>query len=216
MRNRTATAIATVLAILAWATLALQLWLTVRLVMVGGGDPMLGVLRYYSYFTVLTNTLAALVLTDSVRDADARSWWSSPSVRGASVACMATVGIIYTLVLRDAWDPRGLQKFADVVLHDFMPVAFVAYWLVFWRTGTLRAGHVPSWLIYPLAYLAYCLVHGAIANWYPYPFVDAGKLGYSQVFVNALGITIAFTILCLIIVAIDRAYRLTARIPASV
>lgn len=212
MVRRAATGIATVLAIISWFALALQLWLTVRFVMVDGHDPVFGFLRYYSYFTVLTNTLAALVLTAA---SDAYSQWSRPSVRGATVAYMATVGIIYTLVLRESWDPRGLQKFADVVLHDFMPVAFVLYWLVFWRADALRASSVASWLIYPLAYLGYCLVHGAIANWYPYPFIDAATLGYPRVFVNALGIIAAFAVLGLIVVALDRAYRFTARMPAS-
>jgi hypothetical protein len=126
------------------------------------------------------------------------------------------VGIIYSLLLRHVWDPQGAQKLADIVLHDAMPVAYVLYWLTFWRTGTLPWSIVPLWLIYPIGYLWYCLVHGAITGWYPYHFIDAGRLGYGRVIVNAVVITAAFTLLCLIIVAIDRTYRLTARIPASV
>ncbi len=55
-----------------------------------------------------------------------------------------------------------------------MPVAFVLYWLVFWTGGTLHWSRVPFWLVYPLVYLGYSLVHGAMTGWYPYLFLDAG------------------------------------------
>ncbi len=206
--------VAAVLAIISWSALALQLWLTVRHVMVDGHDVMFGFLRNFSYFTVLTNTVAALVLTAAATSSDAYSQWSSASVRGATTAYMAMVGIVYTLVLRESWNPRGLQKFADVVLHDFMPVAFVLLWVVFWRTGSLRASGVPSWLIYPLTYLAYCVVHGAITRWYPYPFIDVGILGYPRMLANAIGITLAFAALSLVVVALDRARVIPRLMPS--
>jgi hypothetical protein len=204
MESRTAAVVATVLAIVSWLTLFLQLWLTVRNVMIDGHDVMFGFVRYYSYFTVLTNTLAAVVLTSAITPSNKYSWWSSPGVRGATTGYMAMVGIFYTLILREAWDPRGLQKLADVVLHDVMPVAFVAHWLIFWRTDTLRVSSVPAWLIYPLAYLGYCMAYGAVMDWYPYPFINARTIGYSRILVNALGITAAFAALSLVVVALDR------------
>lgn len=215
MRGRTATIVATPLAVIGWATLALQLYLTVSANLAIGNAFLTGVLRNFSFFTVLTNTIVAIVLTASLLPSGARSRLSNASTRAAVAAYIAMVGILYSLLLRHVWDPQGPQKLADIVLHDVMPVAYVLFWVTFWRTGTLSWSIVPSWMVYPLGYLGYCMVHGAIAGWYPYHFIDAGQIGYGRVIVNAVVITAAFTILCVVVVAIDRSYRLTARIPAS-
>jgi hypothetical protein len=204
MSRRRVTALATMLAAVGWAALALQLYLLVTLSMSNGVGVPVGVVRYFSYFTILTNIIVALVLSASWLPAAASRWFSRPGVRAATAAYIAMVGIVYGLLLRDVWNPQGLQKLADIVLHDVMPLLYVGFWLMFWRAGTTSWNVVPSWLIYPLVYLAYALVHGAIAGWYPYHFIDAGVLGYPQAFVNAAMITVAFSVLCLVVIAIDR------------
>lgn len=216
MTGRTAERIRLAIAVLGWATLALQLYLIVGVNVANGTGWLTGVVRFFSFFTILTNILVATVLSAPWLPSSAREWLSRATVHGAAAAYIAMVGIIYSLVLRALWDPQGLQKVADMTLHDVMPVLYIGFWIVFLRTGTLRWPNVWSWLVYPIAYLGYSLARGAFARWYPYPFLDAGAHGYLQVLINALGITIAFAILSLVIVAIDRLpYRLTARIPAS-
>lgn len=214
---RAARTVAGGLAVLAWATLALQLYLSLSRNAANGNGVLVGVLIYYSYFTVLTNTIAAIVLTAAAvgHRAASGAWWTRPTVRGATTAYMTMVGIIYTLVLRATWDPRGWQKLADVVLHDVMPLAFAIYWLLFWRTGTLRPANIRSWLVYPLVYLGYCLIHGAITGWYPYAFLDVPTLGLPHVLAIAAAITIAFSLLSLGVVGIDRLTRVaqTRRAP---
>ena len=40
------------------------------------------------------------------------------------------------------------------------------------------------WTLFPLIYLIYSLIRGAIVQWYPYPFLNAAKYGYEQVIFN--------------------------------
>jgi hypothetical protein len=58
--------------------------------------------------------------------------------------------------------------------------------------GSLCWNDIPRWLVYPLCYLAYALARGATTGWYPYPFLDAGKLGYLPVLLNAAMISCGF------------------------
>jgi hypothetical protein len=62
-----------------------------------------------------------------------------------------------------------------------------------------------GWLTYPLAYLAFVLVRGAIGYGYPYPFLDAGSLGYGAVAVVALALLVVFSLLGLLVIAVGRA-----------
>jgi hypothetical protein len=50
------------------------------------------------------------------------------------------------------------------------------------------------WLVYPLAWFAYTLIRGSVADWYPYPFVDVSRHGYGGVLLQALVFTAAFAV----------------------
>jgi hypothetical protein len=78
-------------------------------------------------------------------------------------------------------------------------------------TGSCSCRRGPSpqdrsrwWLIYPVGYAAYSLLHGAVTGFYPYPFLDVTQLGYERVLLNMGVLTAAFAVLGLILVGIDR------------
>ena len=171
----------------------------------------LGASRYFGFFTILTNLLVATVLSASLFPQRLGSWLSSVNVKSATATYIAMVGIVYTLVLHSLWDPEGLQRVADVVLHDVVPVSYVLYWVVLVEKGSLRWSGAARWLIYPALYLIYAMVRGAVSGWYPYPFIDAGQLGYAQVSLNALGLITVFAALGLVVVGVDRALARTSR-----
>lgn len=168
--------------------------------------------NYFSFFTILTNLLVALVLTFSLRRTSSTLcvYAGRATVQSAVAVYIAIAGIVYSLVLRNLWDPEGLQKIADVILHDAIPVLYLLYWLTFVRkdkgkdSDSLHFSRVPTWLAYPLLYLVYSLIRGAITGIYLYHFIDAGTLGYARVALNAVVLLLAFLGTSLLLVAIDR------------
>jgi hypothetical protein len=116
-----------------------------------------GLVSFFSYFTVLTNTLVASVLTCAVtrRESAARRWFLQPWVSSGIAVSIAVVGLAYSLLLRHLWHPQGWQFIADELLHDVMPLLFLGYWWFCVPKGTLRLWHLPLWLIYPLVYFIY-------------------------------------------------------------
>jgi hypothetical protein len=64
------------------------------------------------------------------------------------------VGVTYSLLLRSLWSPQGGQRVADILLHDLMPIMYVAYWLIFVPKGSLLWKNTLSWTIYPLLYFS--------------------------------------------------------------
>ncbi len=161
---------------------------------------------YFSFFTILTNLLVAigLVLPLLMPNSGGGRFFSQASVTSALAAYIAMVGIAYSLLLRHLWNPEGLQKIVDVVLHDAVPVMYVGYWLFFVPKTALRWKEVLWWLIYPLAYLSFVLIRGSVVGRYPYPFIDAGALAYLHVFVNSLMLVCGFLGISLLVVAISR------------
>jgi hypothetical protein len=63
------------------------------------------------------------------------------------------------------------------------------------------------WLWYPLIYCFYTLIRGSFADFYPYPFMDVLKLGYSKVVVNSMYITLAFLAVSFLLVGVGKLKR---------
>ena len=184
-----------VLAAIGWSALVMQLWLMVH----DAFRPLYSLTNFFSFFTIDTNILVAVVVTMGAAGRRA-----SASTRGAAATYIAIVGIVYAVLLRNLWNPIGLQKVADVMLHDIVPVVYVLQWLTFGPRGSLQFSAGVRWLIFPLAYFAYTLVRGAATGWYPYPFVDVSKLGYPRVIVNAALLIAFFLVVSAIVVAINQ------------
>ena len=193
-------------ACLAWFGLALQLLLIFQVRWQEQSSLLGGLMSFLSYFTVLSNTLAAMVLTAAASRHPGRlaRWFRLPWVAGGVTVSIVLVGITYSLLLRNLWDPQGAQWLANEILHDVMPPLFLVYWLACVRKGQLGWRHLPLWAVYPVLYFGWVLIRGASLKVYPYPFVNVVELGYGQVVINALGILFGFLLLGGALLWLDR------------
>ncbi|MEA5450215.1 Pr6Pr family membrane protein [Leptolyngbya sp. CCNP1308] len=208
---------ATLSALVGWFALAAQFYLSVRLGIVNGNGVLGGIVAYLSYFTILTNLLAAIALTaGALPDRTSPSWlafFRRPGVVTAITASIVVVGSVYFLILRHIWEPQGLQLVADVLLHYAMPPLFFVYWWWAVPKQVLRPAAIPRWMAYPLSYAVYALVLGAIRGRYPYPFIDVTALGYPRVLVNSVVILAVFAGLCLALILLGRLDQRRHRAP---
>lgn len=197
-------AVAALIAAVALGSLLLQYALLLELVRGSLGAGM-ATLRYFSYFTILSNVGVLLV---AVHAALARpGFFASARRRGALALYIGVTGAIYFLILRHLWQPQGAQWWADTGLHYAAPLLYWAWWLGFVPHGGLRRGDVLRWLAFPLAYLAWALLRGAWVHEYPYPFIDVGLLGWAKVARNALGMLVVFVAGGALIVWLDGRLR---------
>ncbi len=195
-------------ALAGWVGLAIQQYLIFHSRWETGASLLGGLINFFSFFTVLTNTLAAVVLSYAwvKRDSAAKRFFLTPGVSSGIAVSIVVVGLAYNLLLRHLWQPEGFQFIADELLHDVMPLLYVVYW---WRCvpkGHLRLKHIGVWVIYPLVYFAYALLRGDLLGQYQYPFIDVGTLGYPQVFMNAGGILAGFVLVALAVVGLDKRF----------
>jgi hypothetical protein len=199
----------TATAVIAWFGLMLQFPLAIANSRAGGMTMIAAVIAYFSFFTILTNLIVALCLTFSLVAPNSRwgRFFSSPIVASGTALYIATVGASYSLLLRHLWNPQGLQRIADVTLHDVVPVLFVAYWIFFVPKSGLRWKDTLSWSVYPLVYLTWVLMRGAITGLYPYHFIDVGQIGYPRALLNAAMLFASFLVVGIAVVAIGRRQR---------
>ncbi|MBA1203405.1 hypothetical protein G7009_16885 [Pseudomonas capeferrum] len=195
----------TLSALLGWAGLSVQLYLILLMRWQEQASLIGGLVNAFSYFTVLSNTLVATVLSYAAfgREGAARRWFLSPATSSGIATCIVLVAITYSLLLRHLWQPQGWQRLADGLLHDIMPLLYVLYWWFQVPKGTLRWRHLPLWALVPIAYFAFSLLRGHVIGVYPYPFIDVASLGHARVMLNALAMLAAFLGVGMLVLGLD-------------
>jgi hypothetical protein len=194
-----------ILAGVGWTAVSIEVALTINNAVSDKTSIAAAVIRCFSYFTIETNMLLAIILTATALRPQADSFFLQPGVKLAGIVYIIIVGVVYATLLRHLWNPQGLRLFADRLLHIAMPVFYPLYWLAFASKGETSRVDPFRWLIYPVVYFIYILARGAVFGLYPYPFLNVAKLGYLQVFLNSLGLLAAFLGLGLCLAGLDRA-----------
>jgi hypothetical protein len=194
-----------VLATIGWLALGIELGFTISGALSKGAPLIPAMVRYFSFFTIETNLVLALILTASSLRPHEGGFLQRRGVGAAAVVYIIVVGAVYAILLAKLYHPSGLRLVADRILHVALPVLYPLYWLAFVEKGRIGWSHPLIWLSFPIAYLNYTLLRGAITDVYPYPFLDVAKLGYAKTLINALWLTAVFLGLGLLVTAIGHA-----------
>jgi hypothetical protein len=186
------------------AALVLQFALSIP-ARVATGDSVIGaIVFFFSFFTILTNIMVAAVYLSAITAWGWLGWWRTAWVRGMTAGAIFVVMLVYHFVLAGLVRSDLWFQVADKMLHYLDPTYYVLWWLLGQKHGQLCWGELPKMLVYPLCYLIWAMGRGAVAGDYPYPFLDANKLGYGQVALNCVGVLAAFVLSYALVIGIDR------------
>ena len=163
----------------------------------GGVSPALwSMLRY---FTITTNLAVGVAFAALAAGLPPRA--CARALAGLALSILL-VGVVFRLLLEGV-SAHG-SDLGNLLMHRVTPVAVPAYWLACVPKGRLRVTDPLLWLLYPLAYLVYALVRGAVDGRYPYPFLDLAAIGPTRVAADAGVIGAGFLFTGFFCVWIDR------------
>ncbi|RYZ95160.1 MAG: hypothetical protein EOP47_26375 [Sphingobacteriaceae bacterium] len=191
-----------IIAVTGWFGLIIQLWLNLN----NGNLPLDETLiRYFSYFTILTNIMVAVAASVILLVPESKSgrFTTKQATQTAIAVYIVIVGIIYNVLLRPIWNPEGLQRVVDEVLHVIVPVLWLLYWLLLPK-NQLQWKNCWPWLLYPLLYSIAIFIRGAFSGFYPYFFIDAAALGLPKALLNAVFVAVAFLLISLLFIGISK------------
>lgn len=164
------------------------------------------IVRFLSYFTILTNSIVAVYFLgigykEVVKKLPSRINFDTLT---AITVYITIVGLVYQVMLRHTWNPTGLQKIVDELLHSVNPLLVIAFWFLNLKNDVLSYKAISRWLLYPLLYLIYVLIRGLFSGFFPYPFLDMTAIGFSRVIQNCVVITILFLMIAAVFVRLSR------------
>ena len=150
------------------------------------------VINMLGYFTILTNTFTAVVLTTLGLFPNSRigKVFATPKVFGCVVTSMLWVGVGFHILLSDYWSPDGMEAVTNYLIHYIVPSALLLIWLIFPPKTQIPKWTPFIWEIYPVIYGIYVILRGKLIDKYPYPFFDINVIGYSKALLNGLVILI--------------------------
>jgi hypothetical protein len=183
--------ISIILAIIVWVTVFTQYYLMIENRVASILET---TIRFFSFFTILTNSLVAIYFTlSSLTPKEGFLAISKkPGILTAVTVYITIVGLVYQIVLRHIWEPTGIQMIVDELLHSIIPIVVIAFWYLYEEKLLVQYRQIAQWLVYPFVYLVFILIRGNFSDFYPYPFVDVGNLGLLKVLINSIGLIVLF------------------------
>jgi hypothetical protein len=164
----------------------------------------LNVVNFFSYFTIQSNLIAIAALSVAGFAILAGSPRRHDMLRGAAVVYMTVTGVVYSLLLQGA-DVDTALNWVNLVVHKLMPIVIAVDWLLDPPPVAIPLPRSLLWVVYPLGWIAYTMVRGALVGWYPYPFLDPAPGGYGPVATTTLVILASGVVLCLLVAAVGNA-----------
>lgn len=180
------------MAVVILAAVVTQLAVSLTRTAEAGGDVATVFANFFSFFTILSNVIAATVLaTAAIRTLTRPTGAESSLGLAAALACATTymviTGIIYNALLRGITLPQGSEPvpWSNEVLHLVGPIFLLLDLLIGTRRRALRWQVVWVIVAFPLLWVAYTLVRGPLVTnpttgepyWYPYPFLNPNNAG---------------------------------------
>jgi len=149
--------------------------------------------EYFAYFTIQSMLMCVVVLAVGGHIA-----WRTQSdtrlftiTRVAGLAYAVIACLVYNALLRGLPSVPGYvwPVWPNEVLHVWAPILLVIDWIFSPGRHALRLRAAFWALLYPVVWLIFTIVRGALTGWWPYPFLNPdGPNGVTGVIIYVLGI----------------------------
>ncbi len=158
---------------------------------------------YYSYFTVLSNitlAISSLLLLFQPN----RNNPGFKILRLDGLICIIITSVVYNLVLRQNHPLKGMMTLTNELLHVVIPFLGIVGWLLYGPRPGINRKIIILAILPPFIYVVYIFIRGKFTGIYPYPFMDAGRIGLSQALINTSLIMVIFIGFEFLLFLIDR------------
>ncbi len=153
-------------------------------------------------FTIQTNFMIMIWYTLAIL------WHNKPEsleritglLKGAFTVYISITFIFFAILLAPFYHPTGWAAFSNIVFHYVAPIAFIVDWILTENKSRYKWKYLLYWIgIYPVCYLVFIFIHGALTGSYVYYFFDINALGIfgvtifsSIIMITGIGLACAY------------------------
>ncbi len=166
----------------------------------------------FAFFTIQSNLIVGATTALLAIRLD-RASTVFRTFRLIGLVAITVTGIVYHVALASLLNLAGLHQLANQLVHTVVPLLAVTGWLLAGPRAQTCARVAWLTVLYPVCWLAFTLIRGAVINWYPYPFIDVTKIGYGKTITNCIWVALLFLGLAAGATVLD--HRLRSSVPAA-
>ena len=163
----------------------------------------------YKYYTMQTNLFVAIWLTL------AAFAFLFPTLqekltgflRGAITLYITITFLVFAIMLSSIYHPTGIDAFTNISSHYIVPILFIIDWLLTEKETEYKWLLLAYWIIYPILYLIFAIIHGTIYGNYLYFFLDISELGLGWFFASVGILIVAFLSLASMYIGLNHFIR---------
>jgi len=160
----------------------------------------------HGYFTTWSNIVVAITLTALYLNPE-RTGRIFNRLRNTGLLMITMTMVLYHLLLAGSANPQSWYAVTNLLQHYITPALTILVWAIAGPRGRFPLGDTFAVFIIPISYLAYTLVHGAIASVYPYGFFNVIKYGYASVLMLMGGVIVGGYVVALLYLGAERLLR---------
>jgi hypothetical protein len=146
-------------------------------------------LNTFAFFTVQSNLIVGGTSLALALDTN-RSSTAFRTFRLIGLVAITVTGIVYHVAIAHLLELDGLDLAGDQLVHTVVPILAVVGWLLFGPRRLTSPRVAALSLLFPVLWLGFTLVRGAVVHWYPYQFIDVTVIGYARAAVNCVWVAL--------------------------
>ncbi|MCU1479706.1 MAG: hypothetical protein JWQ19_492 [Subtercola sp.] len=170
--------------------------------------------RLFSYFTIQSNlfVLGTSIVLALNPARNGRVW---RVLRVDALLGIIITGLVYETILAPLVHLTGWALVATIGFHYISPWATLIGWLLFGPRPRIPWATAAWAFVWPVLWLVYTFVHGAVTGWYPYPFLDVDTIGFGDSARNSAVIVLIGVLIAALLTVIDHRLHALPTEPAT-
>lgn len=158
-------------------------------------------LKYFRYFTVQSNLIVflyflILLFNKKPKNSNFQHFF------GAVLIYITITMSVFIIFIQPVYSPEGFRIYGSIFAHYITPTLVIMYFINERKEYDFNFKDIIVWIIYPVFYLIYIVLHGIKTGDYLYPFFQVELVGVSGLIISITAISVLFLIMSFLLVKI--------------
>lgn len=109
---------------------------------------------------------------------------------------------IFAIMLSGTYHPTGWSQVSNILAHYLVPILVIGYTFTEKYIYDYLYTDITVWIIYPVVYVIFMIIHGMITDDYLYPFFQVSEVGADGLVLMVFTLVLVFAILSFLVMKI--------------
>lgn len=155
----------------------------------------------FKYFTILSNLFVGIYFSLLLSGKFEKSIFFNKLFASVLISITITF-IVFAGYLEWTYESEGLNKIASLINHYITPILTITYFFLNKKMYQYNMKDMIVWMIFPVSYLMFLLIHGVVTRDFIYPFFQVDEVGLFALIITIVLLVGFFILMSFLVVKI--------------